>query len=179
MLFKTGLLLGRFQTLHLGHVNMINTALDLCDRVILLIGSAQECGTEKNPFDYETRRKMLESVFGGRIEIYPIEDQGFGNVAAWGDFVLKTVMEYTGVRPDIFISGVEQRRVSWLDGAQDIAQLYVPKAVDVSASEMRELLAGNDFEMWRKYSPRELWGMYEELRRQYIASMDNLMTRSV
>ena len=44
------LIVGRFQGLHAGHVHLIETALSVSDRVLILIGSAQEHGTILNPF---------------------------------------------------------------------------------------------------------------------------------
>ena len=46
---------------------MINRAVELCDRVEVLIGSSNESGTSKNPFTYETREEMLKTVFGDSI----------------------------------------------------------------------------------------------------------------
>jgi cytidyltransferase-like protein len=44
--YDTGLICGRFQTFHKGHERLVDTGLLLCDRLLILIGSAQECGTE-------------------------------------------------------------------------------------------------------------------------------------
>ena len=48
--FALGILVGRFQVVHAGHEQMIRTAMALCDRVGIFIGSSQESGTSKNPF---------------------------------------------------------------------------------------------------------------------------------
>ena len=39
--YDTALIVGRFNTLHKGHQKLIDTALTLCDRVLILVGSAQ------------------------------------------------------------------------------------------------------------------------------------------
>ena len=39
--FALGILVGRFQTLHAGHQQMIETALSLCGQVGIFIGSSQ------------------------------------------------------------------------------------------------------------------------------------------
>ena len=43
--FALGILVGRFQTLHAGHQQMIETALSLCDQAGIFVGSSQESGT--------------------------------------------------------------------------------------------------------------------------------------
>ena len=46
--YDVGLVCGRFQTFHKGHEKLVDTGLLLCDRLLILIGSAQESGTERN-----------------------------------------------------------------------------------------------------------------------------------
>ena len=65
--FSLGILVGRFQALHTGHEQMIHTALALCDRVGIFVGSSQESGTANNPFSYETREGLLRMPPGGSM----------------------------------------------------------------------------------------------------------------
>ena len=65
--FELGIILGRFQTFHTGHEYMINTAAAICDRLAVIVGSSQESGTLKNPFDYETRERILKKLFGNSV----------------------------------------------------------------------------------------------------------------
>ena len=179
--FQLGILVGRFQTLHIGHEMMIDTALSLCERVAVFIGSSQESGTEKNPYDYALRKRMLERLYGERIGIHPLPDIGVGNNARWGEYVLKTVQDAEGNLPDLLISGKEERRVSWFDGITGcrIAELYIPKTVPVSASLLRKALADNDRAAWKKYVSPQLWPLYEELRKQYLQALPNSFTKSI
>ena len=179
--FSLGVLVGRFQGLHGGHIMMTDTALAVCGRVGVLIGSANESGTNKNPFSFETRREMLTRVYGGRIMIAPLNDIGVGNCAAWGEYVIEKAAEYFGSIPDVAVSGKEARRVSWLDGkvGEGIAEIYVPKTVDISASRMRELLAEDRRGEWESLTPPALHGMYGELRKAVLLSMGNLETTSI
>ena len=70
--FALGITVGRFQTFHLGHADMIEKAVAVCERVGVFVGSSQESGTAKNPFTYEQRERYLRRVFGDAIEIYPL-----------------------------------------------------------------------------------------------------------
>ncbi len=58
MLYKTGLILGRFQPIHRGHLYLIETALQECDKVIIAIGSTN-LHDEKNPFTLEEREVLI------------------------------------------------------------------------------------------------------------------------
>ena len=62
--YDVGLVCGRFQTFHKGHEKLIDTGLLLCDRMLMLVGSAQECGTKRNPLNVNTRIKMIREVYG-------------------------------------------------------------------------------------------------------------------
>lgn len=177
--YKLGLLVGRFQALHLGHERMIRDAIALCGRVAVFIGSSQESGTQKNPFSYETRERMLKAVFGDAIEVYPLPDAGLGNNRLWGQYVLDRVNAACGRKPDLFITGREERRVSWFEDKEDISELVVPKVIEASATQMREYLARGEEEAWKALTPRALHPMFHELRSEVLKSEGNSETQSI
>ena len=179
--YKLGITVGRFQTFHTGHEYMLGKATELCDTVGVLVGSAQESGTLKNPFDYETRERILKTVFGDSIKVYPLADIGVGNNCAWGEYVLKNVLELFGEYPDLLVSGKEARRLDWFDSENglEISELYVPKIIDISATQMRDHFIDNNFEEWKKYTNPKLWGEYNALRKAVLSSKDNLETASL
>ena len=179
--FALGILVGRFQTLHAGHQQMIETALSLCDQVGIFVGSSQESGTQKNPFPYALRKRMLEKLFGDRVGVYPLPDIGVGNTAAWGDYVLENVMQRFGRMPDLLVSGRETRRLDWFDSVAGvrIAELYIPKTVEISASQMRQFLVLDDRKSWERYVNPKMHALYPELRALVLASQGKEDTTSV
>ena len=179
--YRLGLLVGRFQTVHLGHAQMISKALELCGRVGIFVGSSQESGTEQNPFSYEVREGLLKKLFGDRVEVYPLPDIGVGNNAEWGKYVLSAALERFGEIPDLFVTGRETRRVDWFDCPEGagMAQLYVPKTIEISASEMRRYLTENDRASWERNTDPLLWEEYEQLRELALASAGNTETDSI
>jgi cytidyltransferase-like protein len=179
--FRLGILVGRFQTIHCGHEQMIRIAAALCERVAIFVGSSQESGTQKNPFSYELRREMLTKVFGDSIAVYPLPDIHVGNTARWGDYVIESVRERCGEAPDLFVSGKEERRVSWFDSENGahIAELTIPKTIEISASRMRELFLADDRGGWRSYTPAALWDDYGRLREIVIKSQEIEETDSI
>ena len=180
-LYKLGIIVGRFQTFHLGHQDMIDTAIELCEDVGVFIGSSQESGTEKNPFSYEVRESLIRRIYGGSISIFPLPDIGVGNNAKWGEYVLKNVSDRFGRLPELFISGKEGRRESWLssEAGMDTAELYIPKSIEISASEMRGFFIKNDADSWRRYTDPRLWDSFKELRRTVMDSCMNTDTASI
>lgn len=59
---KTALFVGRFQPFHLGHLKVIKDILKKNDFIVIAIGSSDEKNTDKNPFSFEERKKMIESA---------------------------------------------------------------------------------------------------------------------
>lgn len=179
--FVFGLIVGRFQTLHLGHADMIEKALAVCGRVGIFVGSSQESGTEKNPYSYEMRKRMLEAVFPGKLEIRPLPDRGLGNNCLWGQYVLASAREQFSALPDLAVSGKEERRASWFDesGERKIAELIIPKSLDISATALRRMLAEDERTEWQRYTPQALHGMYDEMREKVLASLENTRTDSI
>ena len=83
--------------------------------------------------------------------------------------------------PDLLISGKEARRISWFDSVEgaSIAELYIPKTIDISATEMRDFLINDNFESWKKYTDPKLWCKYGNLRQEVLLSKDNNKTHSI
>ncbi len=179
--FQLGIIVGRFQTFHTGHLDMVEKACNVCRRVGIFIGSSQESGTLKNPFTYEARKKMLQKVFGSRVEIYPLPDIGVGNNAKWGDYVLQNVRRRFGKTPDLLVSGKETRRIDWFDSSVGVtvAELYVPKTIDMSATRMRTFFLEDNRADWQAYTPPALWDDYDSMRQTVLAAKDNLETDSL
>lgn len=179
--YDLGVMIGRFQTFHKGHQVMIDKAIELCEKVGLFVGSSQESGTSKNPFTYETREGILRKIYGDRICVYPLPDIGVGNNSRWGDYVLDHVIERFGRYPDLLISGKEERRIDWFDSVKglSIAELYIPKTIDISASKMREMFVKNEFDFWKEYCDARLWDSFSEMRRIVLASQENTETASI
>lgn len=59
---KQALFVGRFQPFHLGHLSVIKKALESEDRLIIVIGSAEENHEPANPFTAGERFQMIEAT---------------------------------------------------------------------------------------------------------------------
>lgn len=94
--------IGRFQPFHNAHFKTVQHALELADKVIILLGSSNQPRTIKNPFTWDERAKMIKecfaSTFSGqnsepdstRIICRPIEDAPYNN-QVWARWVQSEV----------------------------------------------------------------------------------------
>ncbi len=59
MKYDYAVFIGRFQPLHNGHLENINNALKIANKVLILVGSAYAARNIRNPFTFDERRKMI------------------------------------------------------------------------------------------------------------------------
>lgn len=171
--YDTGVIVGRFQTLHIGHQSLIDTALKLCDRVLVLVGSAQECGTERNPLNISTRTKMLKEVYGEQIIVYALSDMTNEDDIRpeWGKYLLNNIERYIYKAPELMIYGNDEARSRWFDpeDIKDTSEFIVNRGrVPISATMLREFMLKNDRKEWMKWVDPKLHKMYDELRNELL-----------
>ena len=64
---KVGVFLSRMQPLHIGHLGIIEKALEENEKVIILIGSKNKKDTIRNPLDINLRREILKEALEERF----------------------------------------------------------------------------------------------------------------
>ncbi|MEW6044345.1 MAG: nicotinamide-nucleotide adenylyltransferase [Thermoproteota archaeon] len=73
-----GLLIGRFQPFHLGHLSAVRFALQNVEMLFIGIGSSNRFNEKRNPFTADERKEMILSSLDeetkSRIKIYYIPD---------------------------------------------------------------------------------------------------------
>ena len=175
-LFELGIIIGRFQTLHNGHVDMIEKACKICKKVGVFIFASQEYGTKKDPFTYSFRENMLRSVFGEKISIFPLPESHKSNDSA---YIKEKIIKHFGRLPDVVISGKSLRRTDWFGKEDEIAELYLPKETSISATQLRKYLFDGDKMKWCEFVPRELWNQYDIMRMVMLSIKDDIFSNSV
>ncbi|MDH3610299.1 MAG: nicotinamide-nucleotide adenylyltransferase [Nitrosopumilus sp.] len=124
-----GLMMGRFQPFHLGHLDLIKQILKDCDEVIIVVTSSQFNYLEKDPFTAGERIEMIhDSVMESDVDlnrciILSLENQF--NVATWLSYLKSMVPHfdrvYSGndyVKMLLADSGIEVVTPEFLDRSQ-------------------------------------------------------------
>lgn len=60
---KYAIIVGRFQPFHIGHQSLVDKAIQDGLEPLIIIGSANESGTEKNPFTAKQRDNMIRLIY--------------------------------------------------------------------------------------------------------------------
>ena len=174
--YDVGFICGRFNMLQDGHYDLIKTGLSLCRRLIVVVGSAQEYGTIRNPFRVETRMQCIKECFleyGDRIKIVSLPDLSNENDISsdWGQYLLDFVTTIFHKKPNIMIYGNDESRTRWFSNEQlkNIAIHIINRSdIPISGTQVRELLALDNREEWMKWIPDFLHYKYDELRAELL-----------
>lgn len=176
MVYDSGLIVGRFQTFHKGHQSLVDTGLDLCDRLLILVGSSQESGTERNPFNIATRMAVIQSIYGmnGRVSVYALSDLTNENdiTTDWGRYLLGNVDRYIFKSPELMIYGNDEARSRWFDpeDIKDTAEFIIPRSrLPISATMLRDMMVRDNRREWMKWVDPKMHKLYDRLRSELMS----------
>lgn len=154
----TGLIIGRFQPFHFGHLKLIETAEKNLDKLIIGIGSSQFSHTKENPFTAEERKRMLEESLNAdesqKFQIIPIPD--VNNDKIWVSHVRKLVPEFQVV----YTNGALERKL-FSDAGIEVKSTQIFNRDNYSGTEIRRrILEGED---WKELVPKGTLKVIEEI----------------
>lgn len=177
-IFNLGVVCGRFGHIHNAHVSLIESSIKLCQKTLVLVGSAQESKTLRNPFTIETRICAIKSMFPDYSEdtlmIRGINDltNEYDVTAKWGKYVKSQVELHCGRFADLMVYGNDELRGKWFD-LEDIAntaELVMPRNTNpISATMVRGYLILDNEEKWKEMVPESIHSMYKKLRDELIS----------
>ncbi len=143
--------IGRFQPFHLGHESVIRKALELSDKVIVLVGSAYQPRTVRNPWDFNEREMFMRSVFSEeenrRILAFPLLDYTYNNqlwIKSVQQLVAGVVHNKIASKPKIGLIGHQKDNTSdYLTQFPQWEREEVANYKNISSTEIRELYFNN------------------------------------
>jgi len=122
---KTGIILARFQPIHLGHVELMKKAANENDEVLILIGSADKLNA-RNPIPWQIRKELvhrtIEEHFADkhqkfRVVTLPDLTDETDNSHDWGFYLFANIVKYSkGDQYTMYYSDGYQIITSWFPG---------------------------------------------------------------
>lgn len=145
--------IGRFQPFHNAHEKIVEQALKQSDKLIIIIGSANEPRTFKNPFTAEERKLIIESseVYKNNQDRIVIEStyDTLYNDDAWALRVQMIVNRLVDAdQYDISIIGHKKDESSfYLDMFRQWGSVGMPSQGEISATDIRNIYFNPDMTM--------------------------------
>ena len=144
-----GLLIGRFQPFHLGHLDAVLFGLSRVENLFICIGSSNKSNERKNPFSAEERREMItlsiEPSITDRIKIFDIPD--VGDHEKWTFEIDKTVPKY-----DVVFTNDEFTRTLFEKREISVISVILKDREKFSGTNIRNLIAYD--RNWRDLVPQ-------------------------
>ncbi len=146
--YNTLVLIGRFQPLHNAHLEIIKRATALCDRLVVVTGSANQPRTYKNPFTSQERERMIRAATSGlsiQISVEANPDTIY-NDQAWAVRVQSLVAKHTQPGDKIAVIGHKKDESSfYLDMFPQWGYENVEEIEPLSAVNIRDLFFKYNF----------------------------------
>jgi len=157
-----GLMLGRYQPFHNGHLALAKEILRECQELIVVIGSAQFNYIEKDPFTAGERLSMIYRTFlDEKVDVticYIVPIMNYTNNAGWLAYLKSMVPPF-----NVVYSGNDL--VQYLAISQDKKiKIKAPEFVnkqDYNATNIRRLIV--DGKPWRHLVPHAVAAVIDEI----------------
>jgi bifunctional NMN adenylyltransferase/nudix hydrolase len=150
--YDTLVFIGRFQPIHNAHVEIIRRATELAKQVIIIVGSAKQPRTYKNPFTAHERTDLLKLVYqvgdkNTSIRLDTNTDTIY-NDDAWAIRVQSIVAKYTYAGEKIGIIGHKKDLTSdYLNMFPQWSLEEVESIEPLHATDIRDLFFRRDVNM--------------------------------
>lgn len=125
--YDAAVIIGRFQPPHLAHIQLIKQGLEKANSVVLLIGSANQPRTIKNPWTWQEREEMIRACLSveeqPRVIVRPLFDKTY-NDQLWVkqvQTIVDKVMQTEKIRPP----SDAQFRIALVGRAKDETSYYL------------------------------------------------------
>jgi bifunctional NMN adenylyltransferase/nudix hydrolase len=141
--FDAAILVGRFQPYHNGHAALLEKALAMAPRVIVVLGSAASARTVRNPFSADERATMIGSSLSAgrrsRVEFLPMRD--YYDEERWAAALAARIGARCGANARLALIGFLKDATSqYLNRFPDWEFIAVRRQGEIDATRLRQAL---------------------------------------
>lgn len=167
---KVGVFLSRMQPVHNAHLWMVENALKENNEVLIIIGSANKFGTDRNPFGIKLRKELVinslkekfEEEYLNRIKIIELPDwssEDNNDDVEWGRLIYYNVVSNMGVKKFSYYCSEDPEMIKgWFEDElkERINFRFFSRDNEfkgLSATKIREAILNDNDEYIKKYCP--------------------------
>jgi len=176
--YDTVVFIGRFQPLHNGHIEVMKSGMiHATKNFIVLVGSVNGPRTFKNPFTFEQRKEVIESVLKNKlgdfanelnVQVVAVPDSKYNN-EEWMENVQKIIASVNGKEGSVAIVGYKKddssAYLNWFPQWGEVKVEYNEDAAVVDATTVRNILfEGLNPGFFRGVLPNESFKFLEEFK---------------
>ena len=147
---SSALFVGRFQPFHKGHLYVIRSLAKRHEKIIIIIGSAQEKRSKENPFSAGERKEMIKRVLakeGISYELHAVKD--YFDCKKWVK-AIKRLCKF-----DVVYSTNPWTIRCFEQAGIEVRRHRVYKRYMLSGTKIRELMEKG--KEWQSYVPKEVY----------------------
>ena len=156
-----GMMVGRFQPFHNGHLNAVKYILKEVDEVIIVIAASQQSHEFENPFAAGERYEMIyNSIIEelkdiSRVKIIPANDVKDNGL--WVAHVLRLIPKF-----DLVYTNNPLTKLLFEQAGKEVRTPPLYERKDLSAENIRKLMReGNN--QWKKLVPKAVGEFIEKI----------------
>jgi bifunctional NMN adenylyltransferase/nudix hydrolase len=189
--FRLTVVIGRFQPFHVIHQQLIEKALEIGERTVVILGSAKRAANIKNPFTPEMRERMIRACFSKedneRLLFAPLRDYPYNETnwisevqnivrSAQEDLLEASGDEFDAVTHNIHLGRIKTALVGHYKDSSSYYLRVFPQwqfeeihadrklSSSINATNIRQqLFTGGD--EWRKLVPKQAAKFIDEFRK--------------
>lgn len=136
---KIGIVIGRFQGFHKGHMHLLNAARASCDKLVVLLGSCNRAPSIKNPFTaFERIETIKRNVPMTVWRFEELNDYAY-NDEKWKEQV-NAILSYYKLQGDVVLFGHNKEGNDYLEWFPDIEYQEIEAVNNSNGTEVREQL---------------------------------------
>lgn len=138
----TAVLIGRFQPLHHGHLALLRQALQTAQQVVVVLGSACQARSPKNPFTWQERAALIHASLpaseAARVHCVPVRD--YYDEPRWVQAVIAAVQPLVPAGAPIALVGhFKDDSSNYLARFPGWTLLSLPRQGDFDGTPTREI----------------------------------------
>lgn len=170
--FKNGVIVGRFEPIHIGHQKLIEIALNNCKTVLIFI-TTNTIKDKNNPFDFSYKSSLFEKIYKKEINEGRIIISNFVNNIPFNHTYGKALLEksYCVLNDNIdcilYGSDKDISKCFSNDDINKLSQIKVNRnIIKTSSTNVRKLLIKKDINKLKEVLDYRLYDEIEKMIRE-------------